>query len=202
MESFQRHRGIAVPIDIPNCDTDQIIPARFLRKPVDDPEYSSFLLHDLRFDASGNENDFILNQGAFRSASVIVAERNWGCGSSRENAVTALQANGFRVVIAPSIADIHYNNCIKRGLLPIQLDAALCAELRAKLHESPGTEIAVDLDSQVVTGPGNWSAKFSIDTNHKVRLLKGLDEIDLTLEYETDIEAYESTRSTRLAWLP
>ena len=200
MDVFNTHEGVAVPLDISNCDTDQIIPARYLRRAVDDPAYPTFLLHDLRFNSDGSEKDFVMNQAAFRDASIIVADRNWGCGSSRENAVTALAKNGFRVVIAPSFGDIHYNNCLKRGLLPIRLSTEACAELRQRLHEQPGTRLRVDLETQIVSGPGNWSERFEIDAFDKTRMLKGLDDIELTLEYANEIERYERTRSDRLGW--
>ncbi|MEM7404662.1 MAG: 3-isopropylmalate dehydratase small subunit [Pseudomonadota bacterium] len=201
MDAFTLHTGIAVPLDIPNCDTDQIIPARFLRKPVDDPQYPRFFLADLRFDTDGSEKDFILNEAPFRNASVIVADRNWGCGSSRENAVTAMLKNNVAVVIAPSFGDIHYNNCVKRGLLPVRLSAEECAELRDYLKRNPGTQLTADLDDQVVSGAGNLSYRFEISSSDKQRLLTGLDDVDLTLRYQGDIEAFEKRRETEFDWL-
>ena len=187
LQPFTTLAAVAVPIDIPNCDTDQIIPARFLRRAPDDPEYASFLFHDLRFADDGTKKEFVLNQPAFRGAEIFVADANWGCGSSRENAVTALQANGIRAVIAPSFGDIHYNNCIKNGVLPVRLSTEACTTLRAQLNASPGAEIAVDLASQSLTGPDQTPYTFDIDPFDKHRLLNGLDDISLTLEREQDI---------------
>ena len=125
---FADSQLFAVPIDIPNCDTDQIIPARFLRRAKDDPAYARFLLHDLRFHADDTETSFIFNQAPYTNAQILVCDINWGCGSSREAAVNALMANHIRAVIAPTFGDIHYSNCIKNGLLPVRLS---CCELQS-----------------------------------------------------------------------
>lgn len=201
MQPFTTCKAVALPIDIANCDTDQIIPARFLRRPADDPDYASFLFHDLRVDADGAEKDFIFNRAAFRDARIIVADINWGCGSSRENAVTALLANGIRAVIAPSIGDIHHNNCIKNGVLPVILAAEVCADMRRRLHERPGAEIAIDLEAQTVTGPGNAVHSFEIAPSNKHRLLNGLDDIAITLEHGDRIAAFEDERRAGGSWL-
>lgn len=201
MEAFKILDAVAVPIDIANCDTDQIIPARFLRKPVDDPAYPSYLFHDLRFHADGSEKDFVLNEDAFRAARIVVTERNWGCGSSRENAVTALVKNGFRCVIAPSFGDIHYNNCMKRGVLPVRLSDDDCGGIRAELHTSPGARIKVDLEQQTVIGPDGRSYTFEVEPFDKQRMLEGLDDIQLTLQYVKEIDAFEAARSERMGWL-
>ena len=137
MEPFTSFKAIAVPIDIPNCDTDQIIPVRFVRMAQDDPDYPKFFLHDLRFNEDGSEKDFIFNTPPFNEAKILVTDVNWGCGSSRENAVYTMAANGIRSVIAPSIADIHYNNCKKNGVVPVVLDEAVCNEMRQQLHAAP-----------------------------------------------------------------
>jgi 3-isopropylmalate/(R)-2-methylmalate dehydratase small subunit len=197
---FTTFASHAVPIDIANCDTDQIIPARFLRRGADDPDFANFLFADLRFDGDGTEKDFPLNKLGFREARILVADANWGCGSSRENAVTALAANHIRSVIAPSFGDIHYSNCIKNGLLPVRLPAGACDTLRRQLRESPGAEIAIDLDSQSVTGPDQTTYPFEIDAFDKHRLMNGLDEIGLTLEYEADITAFTARYQTRHRW--
>ena len=191
MEPFTSFEAIAVPIDIPNCDTDQIIPVRFVRMAQDDPDYPKFFLHDLRFNEDGSEKDFIFNSPPFNEAKILVTDVNWGCGSSRENAVYTMAANGIRSVIAPSIADIHYNNCKKNGVVPVVLDEAVCNEMQQQLHDAPGTEISVDLESQSVTGPDGARHSFDIDPFDKHRLLKGLDDISLTLEYEEDIKKFE-----------
>ena len=200
MTPYRTFASKAVPIDIANCDTDQIIPARYLRRPDDDPDYASFLLHDLRFNADGSEKDFIFNHDAFRGAEIIVADENWGCGSSRENAVTALTANGIRAVIAPSFADIHYSNCIKNGVLPVRLPSRACDTLRQQMHESPGAEIAIDLEGQSITGPDQSNYAFEIDAFDKHRLLNGLDDIGLTLEFDADIDAFSDRYKSERAW--
>ena len=200
MESFKTFASIAVPIDIANCDTDQIIPARFLRRGKNDPEYSKFLFHDLRFNEDGSEKDFLYNKRPYRDGRIFVADVNWGCGSSRENAVTALDANGVRSVIAPSIADIHYNNCIKNGVLPIRMPEEVCAKLRDQLRESPGAEIAIDLDSQSITGPDQTTYKFEINAFDKHRLLNGLDDVGLTMELDDKIEAFKVGYQAKHGW--
>ena len=200
MEPFKTFASVAVPIDIANCDTDQIIPARFLRRGKNDPEYSRFLFHDLRFNEDGSEKDFVYNTPLYRDGRIFVADVNWGCGSSRENAVTALDANGVRSVIAPSIADIHYNNCIKNGVLPIRLPEEVCAKLREQLRESPGAEIAIDLDSQSVTGPDQTTYSFEINAFDKHRLLNGLDDVGLTIEFDDEIEAFKAGYQKKHSW--
>ena len=191
----------AVPIDIQNCDTDQIIPGRFLRKSDADQDFDKCFLHDLRFNADGSEKDFVFNKDGFRDAKIIVADLNWGCGSSREHAVGVLVANGIRAVIAPSMGDIHYSNCVKNGVLPIILSETDCAKLRAQLHDGPGAEIAIDLDSQSLTGPDQASYSFDIDGFDKHRLLNGLDEIGLTQEYEGEINAFAKAHKARHPWI-
>ena len=200
MEPFKAFASIAVPIDIPNCDTDQIIPARFLRRGKDDPEYSRFLFHDLRFDEDGSEKDFVYNKVPYCDGRIIVADVNWGCGSSRENAVTALDANGIRSIIAPSIADIHYNNCIKNGVLPIRLPEVACNKLRQQLREYPGAEVAIDLDSQSVTGPDQTTYRFEIDAFDKHRLSNGLDDVGITLKFQDKIDAFKAGYQRRHSW--
>jgi len=200
MQPFKTFAAIAVPIDIANCDTDQIIPARFLRRPGTDPDYSRFLFHDLRFNEDGSEKDFIYNKEPYRDGQVFVAALNWGCGSSRENAVTALQANGVRSVIAPSFGDIHYSNCIKNGVLPIRLPSAECERLRQQLHESPGAEIAIDLDAQSLTGPDQTTYAFEIEAFDKHRLLNGLDDIGLTMEFYDAITDFTEQYRSRHRW--
>ena len=200
MEPFKTFASIAVPIDIANCDTDQIIPARFLRRGKNYPEYSKFLFHDLRFNEDGSEKDFLYNKVPYRDGRIFVADVNWGCGASRENAVTALDANGVRSVIAPSIADIHYNNCIKNGVLPIRMPEEVCAKLRDQLRESPGAEIAIDLDSQSVSGPDQTTYKFEINAFDKHRLLNGLDDVGLTMEFDDKIEAFKLGYQAKHGW--
>ena len=200
IEPFRTFASSAVPIDIANCDTDQIIPARFLRRGSDDPDYARFLLHDLRFNTDGSETNFVFNEPAYRGAGILVADKNWGCGSSRENAVTALVANGIRAVIAPSVADIHYSNCIQNGVLPVRLSDEECATLRAQLRDGPGAEIAIDLETQTLTGPDQTRYTFEIDPFDKHRLLNGLDDISLTLEHDTTITEFAASYAARHSW--
>lgn len=200
LEPFRTFAAVGVPIDMANCDTDQIIPGRFLRRAASDPDYPKFLFHDLRFNADGSETDFVYNHPSYRGGKIFVADANWGCGSSRENAVTALKANGIRAVIAPSIADIHYNNCIKNGVLPVRLSSDECAALRRRLRESPGSEIAIDLDSQSLTGPDQTRYAFEIDSFDKYRLLNGLDDIGLTRALDDKIESFAKDYATRHRW--
>lgn len=202
MEAFTTFKSIGIPIDIPNCDTDQIVPARFLRHPQSDPGYDRYLFHDLRFDEHNAERgDFVFNREPFRHGKVIVADVNWGCGSSRENAVYVLVANGIRVVIAPSFGDIHYSNCMKHGVLPVRLSRAICDRLREQLHENPGSEIAVDLEAQIVTGPDGACHDFDIEAFDKHRMLNGLDDIAITLEYEQQLTSFEARHRRAYDWL-
>lgn len=202
MEAFTTHAGVGIPIDIQNCDTDQIIPARFLRCERTEEGYDRYLFHDLRFEADGSEKPgFVFNDPRYKGASVLVADINWGCGSSRENAVYALVVNGIRAVIAPSFGDIHYNNCMKHGILPVRLSPEACETLRQQLHESPGAEIALDLDSQSVTGPDQSNYSFDIDPFDKHRLLNGLDDIGMTTELDGAITEFEKTHNDGYRWL-
>ena len=167
MEPFKRLDAVAATMPVPNVDTDQIIPARFLRKSRKDG-FGQYLFHDLRFDDGGREKpDFVLNRTGFRDAKVLVAERNFGCGSSREHAVYALWDYGFRAVIAPSFGDIFYGNSLKNGFLPVVLPADAAAELCGAIESSPGAHVAVDLEQQQVTGPDGTHYRFEIDPFRK-----------------------------------
>jgi len=201
MEPFTRVSAVGVPIDLPNVDTDRVIPARFLRKDRNVPEYSSFLFHDVRFGADGTERpEFILNRQPYRGARIVVAAENFGCGSSREAAVWALAAYGMRSVIAPSLGDIFHQNCFKNGLLPVILPAVVVAELRRQLHDRPGATLTVDLESQTVTGPDGAQHRFEVDAFGKEMLLTGRDEIELTLGFEAKIREFEARHSKEMAW--
>ena len=201
MRAFTRLAAVAAPIDLPNVDTDRIIPARFLRKPKN-PEYGRFLFHDVRFNADGSEKpDFVLNRPAYRSAQVVVAAENFGCGSSREMAVWALEAFGIRAVIAPSLGDIFHQNCFKNGLLPVILPVAAAASLRGQVHEIPGASVVVDLEAQTVTAPDGAVHRFDVDPFRKRMLLTGQDEIALTLGHETEIGAFEARHAREMPWL-
>ncbi len=201
MRNFTSLTGVAAPIDAINLDTDQLIPARFIRKPRDD-DYHVYLFHDLRFDDSGAERpEFVLNRAPYRAAQIIVGARNFGCGSSREAAVFALDANGFRAVVAPSYGDIFFNNCFKNGVLPVVLDEAVVDRLRAELHDAPGARLTVDLETQTVTGPDGTRYSFDVDPFRKHCLVNGLDDILLTLEHEAEMDAFEAEYRQRMSWL-
>jgi len=201
MEPFTKLTACAAPIDILNCDTDRIIPARFLRKPRE-PGFERWLFHDMRFDGEGNERpDFILNQPPYRSARILVADANYGCGSSREAAVYVMYDYGIRSVIAPSFGDIHYGNALQNGFLPIVLPAADCAKLRSQLHDRPGAEISVDLPAQTVTGPDGTLYRFEIDPAAKERLVKGLDDVGLVLQHIERIEGHEERYFEAHPWV-
>jgi 3-isopropylmalate/(R)-2-methylmalate dehydratase small subunit len=200
MEAFTTLNAVAMPVDQPNVDTDQIIPARFLGRPRD--TQVGALFHDLRFDPKGSPRpDFVMNRPGYDGARIIVAERNFGCGSSRENAVTVMVDNGFRAFIAPSFGDIFFNNCFQNGALPVRLDAARVAELRAQLQARPGASIAIDLAAQTVTGPDGKVDRFEIDSFRKDCLLKGVDDVTLTLGYEAQIAAFEMRQHEQMGWL-
>lgn len=202
MQAFTTLTAVAAPIDMVNVDTDQIIPVRFLPRPRTDPDYNTFLFHDLRFDKDGKERpDFVLNRKPFRNSQIIVADENWGCGSSREGAVWTLVANGFRAVIAPSFGDIHHNNAMKNGMLPIRLKREECAALRAQLNKDPGAKIIIDLAAQSVTAPDGTRYSFDIDPFQKYRMLNGLDDIDVTREYDKEFEAFEQRYKKEATWL-
>ncbi|MEM7408155.1 MAG: 3-isopropylmalate dehydratase small subunit [Pseudomonadota bacterium] len=202
MDAFTSLDAVAVPIDIVNCDTDQIIPGRFLRHLPEDGGYDRYLFHDLRFDTDGSPRpEFILNQPAYRNSRIIVADLNWGCGSSRENAVYVLVANDIRCVIAPSFGDIHFSNCMKHGVLPVRLARETCDDLRGQLHTRPGATLAVDLPSQTVTDTEGNQYGFEIAPFDKHRMLNGLDDIGLTLEYDAEFEAFERRHAEVYDWL-
>ena len=198
MEPFVRLDAVALPMPVPNVDTDQIIPARFLRKSRKDG-FGQYLFHDLRFDDAGREKpDFVLNQAPYRNARVLVADRNFGCGSSREHAVYALWDYGFRAVIAPSFGDIFYGNSFKNGFLPVVLPTA---ELLDQIRTQPGVHIVVDLEQQQVIAPDGRSHRFEIDAFRKHCLLQGVDELGYTLDHRADIDAFERDRMTTTPWL-
>ncbi len=201
MEAFTKLTAVAAPLDMANIDTDKIIPGRFLRK-LRGPGYDKLAFHDIRFHADGSENpDFVLNKAPYRAAKILVAATNFGCGSSREAAVYVMFDFGIRAVIAPSFGDIHYGNELQNGMLPVVLPDAVCASLRAQLHASPGATISIDLHAQHVTAPDGARHAFEIDANAKERLLKGLDDIGLVMQYSNEIEAFEQRHRQAMPWL-
>lgn len=202
MEPFRTLTAVAAPLDLPDVDTDRIIPARFLSKPRGAPGYDRFLFHDLRFADDGTPRpDFVLNQAPYREARILVTAENFGCGSSREMAVWALEAYGIRAVIAPSLGDIFRQNCLTNGLLPVILPGEAAAELRRRLHERPGAAVTVDLEAQTVTGPDGRCHRFEIDPFQKEKLLSGRDEIALTLGLEAAIGAFEDRQRRERPWI-
>lgn len=200
MEAFTKLTGIAVPIDEPNIDTNQLCPTRFNKVPRG-PKYRDILLHDRRFNADGSEKEHILNVEPFRRARIVVANRNWGGGSSRESAVYALYEFGIRCVIAPSFADIHSNNCAKNGLLTVVLPDEECAAIRKQLNENPGATVSVDLAAQTVTDSKGRVLRFDIHPVRKKCLLEGLDDIARTQQYQEKFDNFESAYRKERPWL-
>jgi 3-isopropylmalate/(R)-2-methylmalate dehydratase small subunit len=201
MDKFTVWKAVAVPFEQANIDTNQICPTRF-NKVEKGPKYAQVLFHDLRFNPDGAEKPaFILNQGAYRKAGIIVAERNFGCGSSRESAVYALATFGIRSIIAPSFGDIFFNNCLKNSVVPVMLDADTCAALRAQLRAKIGAEITVDLERQVTIDVEGRQHAFSIHPLRRRCLLDGLDDISLTSEYMDVIAPFEAQYRREFSWL-
>lgn len=202
MEPFTRLTAIAVPFDQANIDTNQLCPTRFNKVPPGSPGYERILFHDLRFEADGSERpDFILNRDPYRDAGIIVAEKNFGCGSARESAAYALLAFGIRCLVAPSFGDIFYNNCLKNGVLPVRVVAEAADRLRRQLNDKPGAEITVDLEAQILTAPDGGTLAFDIHPTRKMCLLQGLDDIALTERYGEDIAAFEAAWRAEAPWL-
>jgi 3-isopropylmalate/(R)-2-methylmalate dehydratase small subunit len=191
MKCFKEFSGIVAPLDRVNVDTDQILPKQFL-KLLERTGYAQYLFLDWRFDANGNPRpNFSLNQPRYKGAKILLARRNFGCGSSREHAAWALTDYGFRVVIAPSYADIFYNNCFKNGILPITLSDATIDQLFEEVEEGEGYSLAIDLEKQRIRKPNQEDLHFEIDPFRKKCLLEGLDDISLTLQHEEKIRSYE-----------
>jgi 3-isopropylmalate/(R)-2-methylmalate dehydratase small subunit len=199
MEPFVRHEGILAVLDRVDVDTDQIIPKQFLKR-LERTGYEDALFYDWRYLPDGSPNpDFELNRPEYQGATVLIAGRNFGCGSSREHAPWALHDYGFRAIIAPSFGDIFRNNCYQNGMLPIVLPEPVVRELMERAKARPGCRITVDLPSQTVTLDDGYSATFEIDPFRKRCLLEGLDDIGLTLQHEAAIAAFEARRPS---WLP
>ncbi len=194
MEPFTKMTGLAAPLDRVNADTDQIIPKQFLKR-IERTGFGQFLFFDWRYldDGKTPNPDFELNQMQYEGATVLITGKNFGCGSSREHAPWALADYGFKAVLAPSFADIFYNNCFKNGMLPVTLPEETIAMLleRAK---TPGYQMTVDLEGQTVADGQGFSAPFELDVFRRHCLLNGLDDIGLTLQHEPDITAYEAKR--------
>jgi len=203
MEKFTRLTAPACPLDIANLNTDQLLPARFLKLPRA-AALGQFLLHDLRRDAQGRERpDFPLNRPAWREARIVVGRRNFGCGSSRESAVYALVDHGIRCVIAPSFGDIFAGNAVQNGLLPATVSEEEVAVLLALITDAPSLPVTVDLEKQTISC-GSHAGPFTIDPVRRVRLLNGWDDIDLTRNQGTEIAKFKAMDRMRRpwAWLP
>lgn len=190
MQSFKTHTGLVVPLERENVDTDQIIPKQFLKR-IERTGYQDFLFNDWRYDRAGKPNpDFILNAPQYKGATILVAGKNFGCGSSREHAVWALRDYGFRVIIAPTFADIFTTNSAKNGLLLVTLDPTDIADLMRRAEQG-NLKLTVDLENCAVSSSDGFSSRFTIDPFTRTSLLSGLDEIGLTLQHEAEIAAYE-----------
>jgi 3-isopropylmalate/(R)-2-methylmalate dehydratase small subunit len=201
MDKFTVVKGLAAPLDRVNVDTDQIIPKQYL-KTIKRTGLREGLFSDWRYTSSGEtDTSFFMNQHRYQNAAILVAGDNFGCGSSREHAPWALLDYGLRCVIAPSFADIFFNNCFKNGMLPAVLKTDEVAQLMKEIGATPGYELTVDLAAQTVTSPSGTSFRFDIDPFRKDCLLHGLDEIGLTLKNEADITAYEQRRKQEAPWL-
>ncbi len=210
MEKFVPMNALVAPLDRSNVDTDAIIPKQFL-KSIKRSGFGPNAFDEWRYldhGEPGMDNsqrplnpDFVLNQARYQGANILLARENFGCGSSREHAPWALEDYGFRVIIAPSFADIFFNNCFKNGILPIVLDGAKVDQLFKEVEASGGYQLAVDLEAQTITTPGGEVMAFEVDPFRKHCLLNGLDDIGLTLQHVNDIKAYEEKRKKEAPWL-
>ena len=191
MESFKKHTGIAAPLDRINVDTDAIIPKQFLKR-IERTGFGQFLFYEWRFTEDDQPNpEFVLNLPRYQGASVLVGRKNFGCGSSREHAPWALLDYGFKVIIARSFADIFYNNCFKNGVLPIRLSEEQIDNIFKRIHEQDGYKLTIDLEEQVITDEKGLSISFEVDPYRRECLLRGLDDIGVTLQYGDKIKDYE-----------
>ncbi len=210
MNKFDKHHGVVMPLDRHNVDTDAIIPKQFL-KSIKRSGFGRNLFDEWRYHDQGEPGmdhstrkrnmDFILNHPRYQDASILLGRHNFGCGSSREHAVWALMDHGFRVVIAPSFADIFFNNARKNGLLTIVLDEDIIEQLFTEVVENPGYRIRVDLPAQHIELPNRHTISFDVDPFHKDCHIRGLDDIGLTLEHADEIRAFEEKRRQTVPWL-
>jgi 3-isopropylmalate/(R)-2-methylmalate dehydratase small subunit len=193
MKAFQKHTGLVAPLARPNVDTDQIIPKQFLKR-IERTGFGQFLFYDWRYLPDGQPNpSFVLNEPRYQEASILVADKNFGCGSSREHAPWALGEFGFRAIIAPSFADIFANNCFKNGMLPITLTADQVAEIMTRAQQQDGYQLTIDLERQTVEDEQGLSILFVVGEFQRYCLLEGLDDIGLTLRHEDAIRSYEAS---------
>lgn len=210
MKKFKKFTGLVVPLDRVNVDTDAIIPKQFL-KSIKRTGFGAYLFDEWRYLDHGEPGmdctqrpinpDFVLNRPEYRNASILLTRSNFGCGSSREHAPWALLDYGFRAIIAPSFADIFYNNCFKNGILPVILDEAVVSGLFRKARVVLGSKLTIDLKAQTITGPHENTIGFDIDPSHKQSLLQGLDDIAATLMHSKQIRMYEEDRRKEAPWL-
>jgi 3-isopropylmalate/(R)-2-methylmalate dehydratase small subunit len=197
MEPFIRHTGIVAPVDRVNVDTDAIVPKQFLKR-IERSGFGQFLFYEWRFDEEGNPNpEFELNKPRYQGASILISRANFGCGSSREHAPWAILDYGFKVVIAPSFADIFYNNCFKNGILPVRLSEEQVDELFRRTAEHEGYQLTVDLEAKKIADGRGLEIEFDLDEHRRQFLLLGLDDIGLTLQHEDKIAAYEARRAAQ-----
>ncbi|KAF0206474.1 MAG: 3-isopropylmalate/(R)-2-methylmalate dehydratase small [Gallionellaceae bacterium] len=210
MQKFKQLDGLVVPLDRANVDTDAIIPKQFL-KSINRSGFGPNAFDEWRYLDHGEpgmdnskrplNKDFVLNQPRYQGAQILLARENFGCGSSREHAPWALEDFGFRVIIAPSFADIFFNNCFKNGVLPIKLDAAKVGALFKAVEANAGYKLKVDLEQQSIAAPDGTVYKFEVDAHRKHCLLNGLDDIGLTLQHVDDIKAFETKHRAAQPWL-
>jgi 3-isopropylmalate/(R)-2-methylmalate dehydratase small subunit len=201
MQPFRKHTGKVAPLYRANIDTDQIIPKQFLKR-IEKIGFGEFVFNDWRRKADGSlDPAFPLNQPRYSGASILVAGKNFGCGSSREHAVWALADYGFRAVVAPSFADIFANNCVQNGVLTVVLSGEHCSEIADQAAEVSNYQLTIDLESRTISDGRGFSSHFPLDDVTHHRLLNGLDNIGLTLQHEAEIAAYESSHPAPAAWL-
>jgi 3-isopropylmalate/(R)-2-methylmalate dehydratase small subunit len=199
MEAFKKHTGLVGPVDRVNVDTDAIIPKQFLKR-IERTGFGQFLFFEWRFTPEGAViPEFSLNQPRYKGASVLISRANFGCGSSREHAPWAIQDFGFKVVIAPSYADIFYNNCFKNGILPIKLSEEQVEDLFQRTAKQEGYKLTVDLENNKLSDDHGLSIDFELDEHRRQFLLQGLDDIGLTLQHESEITVYEEAHKAQLA---
>ena len=194
MKAFTKHTGLVAPLDRANVDTDQIIPKQFLKR-IERTGFGEFLFYDWRYLPDGNPHpSFVLNEPRYKGASILVAGKNFGCGSSREHAPWALGEFGFRAIIAPSFADIFANNCFKNGMLPITLTTEQVEEIMRRAQQQERYELTIDLETRMIADSDGLATSFVVSEFQRNCLLEGLDDIGLTLKHENLIRAYEISR--------
>jgi 3-isopropylmalate/(R)-2-methylmalate dehydratase small subunit len=204
MQPFTVLTTVAAPLEIASVDTGMILPGRYMRRhrrPGHD--YGEAFLYDLRFDEAGRSRaDFVLNDPAYRDAKILVTDRDFGCGSSREGAAFAVMDYGLRALVGPSFGEIFQVNCIQNGILAITMPETIIRDLWRQLRERPGAEMTIDLPNQSLTAPDRGTHPFDISPLRKDRLVRGIDDIDVTLEYRDAIESFEAKRHAAMPWLP